>query len=71
MNKTELCTAIEAKKEEIKAKLAGLDNFELDNDDYENQYRDMLEESSYLKEIGKAVLYLLCVVCLAAIALMA
>ncbi len=52
MNKTELEKAIEIKKAEIAAKEKEIDNFELDNDDYEEQYRDMLEEISGPVKIG-------------------
>jgi predicted RNase H-like nuclease len=46
MNKTELEKAIELKQAEIVEKEKEIDGFELDNDDYEAQYRDMLEEIS-------------------------
>ncbi len=52
MNKTELEKAIEIKKAKIAAKEKEIDNFELDNDDYEEQYRDMLEEISGPVMIG-------------------
>jgi peptidoglycan hydrolase CwlO-like protein len=52
MNRTELTAAIEEMKAEIKTKEQELDNFELDNDDYEDQYRDMLEELAGPVRIG-------------------
>jgi hypothetical protein len=43
MTRNELTAAIEAKQAEIKAKTAEIDNFELDNDDYEESYKDALD----------------------------
>ena len=44
MNKQELTAAIEEKKTEIKAKQAEIDGFELDVDDYEESYKEALDE---------------------------
>jgi septal ring factor EnvC (AmiA/AmiB activator) len=52
MNKIELEKAIEEMKAEIKTKEKELDNFELDNDDHEDQYRDMIEEFDGPVRIG-------------------
>jgi hypothetical protein len=44
MTKQELTAAIEAKKEEITEKTKEMENFELDNDDYEEQYKDAIDD---------------------------
>lgn len=52
MNKQEIISAIEEQKKQIARKIKEIDNFELDPDDYEDQYRDAIEEFSGPVRIG-------------------
>jgi len=52
MNKTELEKAIELKKAEIAAKEKELDNFELDNDDYEESYKEAIDSDGPVTVAG-------------------
>ncbi len=52
MNKTELEKAIELKQAEITAKEKEIDNFELDNDDYEEQYKEAIDSEGPVKVAG-------------------
>jgi hypothetical protein len=52
MNKTELERAIELKQAEIVAKEKEIDNFELDNDDYEEQYKEAIDSEGPVTVAG-------------------
>lgn len=52
MNKIELEKAIEIKKAEIAAKEKEIDNFELDNDDYEESYKESLDSEGPVNVAG-------------------
>lgn len=52
MNKTELEKAIEIKKAEIAAKEKEVENFELDNDDYEEQYKEAIDSEGPVTVAG-------------------
>lgn len=52
MNKTELEKAIEIKKAEIAAKEEEIDNFGLDNDDYEEQYKEAIDSEGPVTVAG-------------------
>ena len=52
MDKTELEKAIEDKKTEIAAKEKEIDNFEMDSDDYEEQYKEALDEEGPVMVAG-------------------
>lgn len=52
MNKAELEKAIETKKAEIAAKEKEIDNFELDNDDYEEQYKEAIDSEGPVTVAG-------------------
>lgn len=52
MNKIELEKAIETKKAEIAAKEKEIENFELDPDDYEEDYRDSLDSEGLVNVAG-------------------
>lgn len=52
MNKTELEKAIEIKKAKIVAKKKEIENFELDNDDYEESYKEAIDSEGLVTVAG-------------------